>query len=81
MAQIVQNWESVQYNGTNGDYICDTWLNVSKVSESGGILVYATPEGNVTVNTNDYVLRNGSNDEWGTVVSPSVYADKWHEIA
>lgn len=83
MARVIYNLESVQYDGTNGDYICGTWLaNCTKVSDNGSVLVYedGADHSNHTVNLNDYVVRQGTQDIEGRVQTPSQYANNYYEL-
>lgn len=80
MVRVVYNFESIQYDGTNGQFICGTWMNIGLVSDDGQTLVYSTPEGTNTVHLNDYVIRQGLADQWGRVMPPDQYAAEFHEL-
>lgn len=83
MARVVFNFESVQYDGTNGDHICDTWLTgCTKVSDNGSVLVYedGTDHNQHVVNLGDYVIRHSAQDPEGRVQTPSQYASNYHEL-
>jgi hypothetical protein len=82
MKRIVPRWESVQYDGTNGDFICGEFLTppATKISEDGGVLVYEVQGYQRTVNLNDHVLREGSLDPWGSAMSPTEYAQRYYEL-
>lgn len=81
MAHVVYNQESVVYDGTNGTFICSTWLDVTEVSDNGSVLVYQPAEGGLrSANVGDYVIRAGSGDQYGRVLTPAVYAQSFVEI-
>jgi len=80
MARVIYNFESIQYDGTNGAFICGTWMNVGLISDDGQTLVYQALEGQVTVNLNDYVIRSGPEDQWGRSLSPERYAIEFYEL-
>lgn len=61
MAIVTQYAESLQYNGSNGTFICGTWANVNLVSDTGSVLVYEDG------NTDQFTVNNG---EWLIKVLP-----------
>ncbi|MFJ4785517.1 hypothetical protein [Streptomyces sp. NPDC088794] len=80
MARLIQNLESVQYDGTNGAFICGTWLAVTLISDDGETLVWATPEYDGVAHVGDYVIRNGDKDVWGRTVTAEQYAQEFFEL-
>ena len=82
MKQIVPRWEAEQYDGTNGAFICGSFLTppATLVSETDGVLIYEVQGYQRTVNLNDYVLRESSVDPWGSVMSPEEYAQRYAEL-
>jgi len=81
VVRVIFNFESLQYDGTNGAYICETFLaGVPLVSDNGQVLIWATPEYNNGCNLNEYVIRTGEDDIWGRSVTPERYAAEFYEV-
>jgi hypothetical protein len=79
---VTRRLESIQYDGTNGSFICGTWLDVTLDSDDGEVLVFLDGDQNLTnVPQNYYLIRSRSTDQFPTaIVSPSDYALMWHEL-
>lgn len=81
MKQVVPRWESMRYDGTNGDAVCAFMTPPADlVSEAGGLLVYSVQGYEQPVKTGDYVLREGSESPWGMVISAEEYARRYVEL-
>ncbi|MEU0207338.1 hypothetical protein [Streptomyces canus] len=80
--KVVVLREAVPYDGTNGNFICNTFITppARLVSETGGVLVYEVQEVQFTVNQGDYVMRESLNDPWAGVVSAAEYRDRYYEL-
>jgi len=81
MAKVVPRWDSVRYDGTNGTEIC-AFLTppATLVSEKDGLLVYEVQGYEQPVRTGDYVLREGTESPWGSVISAEEYARRYREL-
>ncbi len=65
MALVVPYKESIQYDGTNGSYIIDTWLGgaVTLLSDTGTTLTWRNYEESVrSVNVNGWLVKGVVND-------------------
>lgn len=81
MARVVPRLESARYDGTNGAQICASLTPpATLISEEGGVLVYEVQGFEQSVSEGDYVLREGSESPWGTVVSAKEYAQRYVEL-
>lgn len=79
--RIVPRWESMLYDGSNGDAICQFLTPpAEKISEEGGVLVYEVQGYQQPVNQGEYVLRSGASAAWGTVLTPQEYRDRYYEL-
>lgn len=66
MALVVPYRESIQYDGTNGTYIINTWLGgtVTLISDTGTTLTWENFEESIrSVNTGDWVLKSEPGDQ------------------
>jgi hypothetical protein len=83
MPRIVQPYYSIQYDGTNGEYIAGTWCTgITFVSDTGTLLTYTENQNNhtFTINLNDWVIVWGAEatDPW--TCTPAAYAARYYEL-
>jgi len=83
MPKIVDPYYSIQYDGTNGEYIAGTWCTgITFVSDSGTVLTYTENQNNYThtINLNDWVIvvQPSATDPW--TMSPANYAARYYEL-
>lgn len=83
MALVVPYLESIQYDGTNGTYIIDTWLDgaVTLVSDTGTVLTWENFEESEThVNLDGWVLRTSSADQSPSARTNAQYLAMYVEL-
>lgn len=83
MAHVVPYKESIQYDGTNGTYIINTFFNnsVTLVSDTGTALTWADFDNQQhTVPLNGWTLRNNGGNESPPVMSNADYLTTWVEV-
>ena len=81
MKRVVPRLDSVQYDGANGDVICQMMTPpAKKVSEADGVLVYEVQGFEQSVSQGDYVLREGLESPWGMVLSAEEYTRRYVEL-
>jgi len=81
MARVVPRVESKRYDGSNGGEICAFLTPPAElVSEEGGVLVYSVQGWEQPVKQGEYVLREGTESPWGTVLSAEEYAQRYVEL-
>lgn len=80
--KVVVLREAILYDGTNGNYVCNTFITppARLVSETDGVLVYEVQEVQFTVNQGDYVMRESRTDPWAGVVPAAEYQDRYFEL-
>ncbi len=81
MKRVVPRLDALQYDGTNGDEICQMMTPPAvKISESDGRLLYEVQGFETPVNQGDYVLREGLDSQWGMVLSAEEYTRRYVEL-
>lgn len=82
MALVVERFESIQYDGTNGAHIADEWLVSARVvseTDAGMVLeIDGWPSVQYEVANNAYVIRYWDRN-FREVVPPEQYARRWVE--
>lgn len=81
MPNIVQPYYSIQYDGTNGEYIAGTWCTgIEFVSDTGTELTFNGAYSNTKVQLGQWVIVWGktANDPW--MVNPADYASRYYEL-
>lgn len=83
MAHVVPYRESIQYDGTNGSYIINTFFNnsVTLVSDTGTELTW-TAFDNIerTLALGDWTFRNNGDNSSPSSVTNADYLAGWVEI-
>ncbi|MEV8623417.1 hypothetical protein [Streptomyces sp. NPDC051079] len=83
MPIVVQRYESIRYDGTNGADIVE-WLNgsVDFVSDDGSHLVLNYVGSQRTLAVGDWIIAGGTGAFRGfsTEMTPDVYAGCWREL-
>ncbi len=77
MAIVVPYKESIQYDGTNGTFIIDTWLNgeVTLVSDTGTTLTWQNfEESTKSVTTGGWLIK-----ETGAFGDPQTYTNAQYQ--
>lgn len=81
MPLVVQYREALQYDGTNGSYICETWSNVTLSSDDGNALVFLDGEGNPnTINNGDWVVKTTAKPVFLSIFTNAEYQATWVAI-
>lgn len=81
MALVVENRESIQYDGTNGQHIAEEFLNCVLTSDDGTEMVFLSGDGEqIRVPLNHYVIRSRPNARYGAVYEPDNYAQSFREL-
>jgi hypothetical protein len=81
MKRVVPRWESMRYDGTNGDEVCQFLTPPAElVSEANGVLVYSVQGWEQPVKQGDYVLRESTENPWGMVLSAEEYERRYVEL-
>lgn len=82
MPIVTPKLESLQYDGTNGTFITETWLvSVTSVSDDGQTLVFRNMEGSeYTLQAGDWVVCAAGNRLFPQIVTEVDYATYWVEI-
>lgn len=81
MALVVDNRESIQYDGTNGLHVAEEFLNCTLTSDDGTEMVFLSGDGEqVRVPLGHYVIRSRPEARSGAIYDPQNYADTFYEI-
>jgi hypothetical protein len=81
MALVVDNRESIQYDGTNGAHVAETFLSCTLTSDDGAEMWFLSGDGEqVRVPLNHFVIRSRPGARSGSVYDPDNYASTFHEI-
>ncbi|MFE3484823.1 hypothetical protein ACIQ1S_09365 [Streptomyces griseus] len=81
MAIVTRKFESVQYNGTNGTYIANTWLtDMQLISDTGNLLTLGSGEDRYPVPNGWWVVRDSGATRLLTYCSPAEYASSWAPV-
>lgn len=83
MASVTQKYDSIQYDGTNGTFICEGFLDGSAyalVNDTGTLLTFTDSENSLkAVPLDGWVVRS-TNHELVWRGSNASYAAQWTEI-
>jgi len=83
MPKIVDPYYSIQYDGTNGEYIAGTWCTgVTFVSDTGTLFTFFNNDGGYTrtANLNDWLVVWGPSSGELMVFTPAGYAARYYEL-
>lgn len=82
MPEVVQPLYSIQYDGTNGEYIAGTWCTgIGFVSDTGTVFTYSDGDHvNREVNLNEWLVIWGTPAGDPMVFTPSDYAARFFEL-
>ncbi len=83
MALVVPYMESIQYDGTNGSYIVNTWLNgaVTLVSDNGATLVWENVEEYTrSVSVNGWLVKQTGNEGDPSPYTNAQYTAQYVEL-
>lgn len=81
MALVIDKRESIQYDGSNGSHVAETFLNCTLLADDGNELTFLSGDGDtIRVPLNHYVIRNRPGARSGAVYDPDNYQQTFHEI-
>lgn len=81
MALVVDRRESIQYDGTNGQHVAETFLSCVLTSDDGTEMVFLSGDGEqVRVPLHHFVIRSRPGARSASVYDPDNYAQTFHEL-
>lgn len=81
MPFVVEYLESIQYDGTNGTFICGEWCVLPLVSDDGTVLVAGGVDGDFhTAHVGDWFVKASSAGSNAWVIPKTQYETRFREI-
>lgn len=81
MPLIVEYRESIQYDGTNSDYICGTFANVVNLGEDeNGLLISGNDNDNVYVTPGMWITKSRKYPTWISACTNEMYLEQYREL-
>lgn len=81
MSQVLSNRVSIQYDGDNGTYIVDEWIdNATFVSDNGSLLVFTIDDQTYYVGTTDWLIRSPLPGATPERLSDTNYTYAWSDF-
>lgn len=81
MPKVVQPLYSIQYDGTNGEYIAGTWCTgITLVSDTGTVLSFTGDGTNYAVNVGEWLVIWGTSAKDPMIFTAEEYTDRYVEL-
>lgn len=82
MPNVVSYMQSIQYDGTNAEYICGTWANVRNEGEDeNGLVIGSAESDKQLVTVGMWLIKQSEFPNWVSAHTPEQYVARFREIA